>query len=421
MKQKDLVKFQFKKEVITIKKSKLIIICLVMIFTIVGCGVNNVKQSKESSNNKHQLTEEEKLEDFEYMYTLLKENYPFFEVNKRLNGVDWLNNKDEYINWIKATSDDKSFFDTLDKILSELHNGHTLMLNKPFYLELKNYYEKYSYERESWVQQVNKPKTVERYSAMKENENTVASAQNTNNKNVVTKDLEEGKIAYISIASLNDLNVEEDFKTINPYLEHIKNYKDLIIDIRGNGGGTDVYWKNIVKRLINKPLEYTYYMAFRGGAFDEQFLKDAYGYGYEKLEPISNIDKENLKKLPPEVKTDFKYYKKFPDKIEPKNPVDFKGKIYLLVDGANFSASEQFANFAKSTGFATLVGEATGGDGIGFEPGICELPNSGYLVRFPEEMGLNPDGTCDFETKTEPDITVHEEPLNTVVKLINKG
>src|SRR5690554_1682467 len=44
-----------------------------------------------------QLTMEEKIEDFEYLYNLFKENYPFFEVNKRLNGIDWLSNKEHYI------------------------------------------------------------------------------------------------------------------------------------------------------------------------------------------------------------------------------------------------------------------------------------------------------------------------------------
>ena len=169
-------------------------------------------------------------------------------------------------------------------------------------------------------------------------------------------------------------------------------------------------------------------MAFRGGDFEEQFLKNAYGFGYDKLEPISNIDKEKLTNMPPELKEDFKYYYKATDKIEPDNPVGFTGKIYLLVNGNNFSASEQFANFSKSTGFATLIGEKTGGDGIGFEPAICSLPNSGYLFRFPEEIGLNPDGTCDFEKKTEPDIAVpakvnsdisKDQAIQTVLKLVN--
>ena len=57
-----------------------------------------IKNEKSYIDCLNQLTQKEKLDDFEYMYTILKENYPFFEVNKRVNGLDWLSNKDEYIN-----------------------------------------------------------------------------------------------------------------------------------------------------------------------------------------------------------------------------------------------------------------------------------------------------------------------------------
>ena len=61
-------------------------------------------------------------------------------------------------------------------------------------------------------------------------------------------------------------------------------------------------------------------------------------------------------------------------------------------------------------------------------PAVCSLPNSGYLFTFPEVMGLNPDGTCDFEKKTEPDIEVpaqmnsdisKDQAIQTVLKLVN--
>lgn len=39
------------------------------------------------------LTVEQRLEDFDYMWKIIEENYPFLEVNKRLNGEDWLAKK----------------------------------------------------------------------------------------------------------------------------------------------------------------------------------------------------------------------------------------------------------------------------------------------------------------------------------------
>lgn len=388
-------------------KSKLSIILIAIIFILSGCGVNNYKLSNESSNiNNKQLTEKEKLDDFEYMYTIIKENYPYLEVNKRLNGVDWLAKKDDYISSIKATPNDESFFNTLNLILSDLNNGHTGMINKNNYYNSKSVFEKYSKMDQAWLEQMNKSKTVERYSFMKQKDEAKSSQGIVRSNNVKTIDLVQGKVGYLAMQSFNTFNIDEDMKIIKPYLEQIKNYNDLIIDIRGNGGGDDTYWsENIVPMLINKPLEEKLYLAYRGGAFLEPFVKNRMG-GYEKLEPISNIYNENLKNLPPELKEDFKYYLKIISNYEPKNSVGFEGKIYLLVDKKVFSASEAFAIFAKSTGFATLVGEKTGGDGLGCDPAVCALPNSGYVFRFTQEMGLVSDGACNFENKTETDIQV---------------
>lgn len=384
------------------RKNKIICIVVVIMFIFTVWGMN--KDNNITINNK-QLTEKEKLDDFEYMYTVLKENYPYFEVNKRLNGVDWLAKKDDYINKIKATSNDKSFFNTLSSILLDLNNGHTDMLDKNNYFYSKSIYENNS-EREAWSSQLNNFKTIERYSYIREKENLKSSSENVKFNNVKTMDLKEGSIAYLAIHSLNTFNIDEDMEIIKPYLEQIKDYNDLIIDIRGNGGGDDRYWSdNIVPMLINKPVEEKKYSAYRGGTFIEPFLKNIIG-GYEKLEPISNIYNENLKNLPPELKEEFKYYSKDINNHETKNSVGFKGKIYLLVDKQVFSASEAFAVFAKNTGFATLVGEKTGGDGIGSDPVVCSLPNSGYVFRFTKEMGLVSDGSCNFERKTEPDIEV---------------
>ncbi|WP_160687695.1 S41 family peptidase [Clostridium sp. C2-6-12] len=411
------------------KKSKLSIVLIIIIFILSGCGVNNSKPSKENSNiNTKQLTEKEKIEDFEYMYKTLQENYPFFEVNKRLNGIDWLSKKEEYTNRIKATYNDESFFNTMNQILLELKNGHTQMLDKNNYSYFKSIYEKYSEENEAWVSQLNNQKTIERYSSISEKGNLNSSSEKIRSNNVKTMDLEKGKIAYIAIHSFNTFNIDEDMKTIKPYLEQIKNYKDLIIDIRGNGGGDTKYWEdNIVPMLINKPLEEELYLVYRGGNFLKPFVMDRMG-GYEKFAHISDIYNENLKNLPPELKEDFKYYLKITSKYEPKNSVGFNGKVYLLVDKYVFSSSEALAIFAKSTGFATLVGEKTGGDGIGFDPAVCALPNSGYIFRFTQEMGLVSDGTCNFEKKTEPDIEVsatinsdiyNDQAVQTVLKLVN--
>jgi hypothetical protein len=382
----------------------------------------NLKQNRAINFNvpytdHSQLTEQEKVQDFEYMYKIMSENYPYFKVNQRLNGIDWLSNKNKYEALIKATDSDDSFFNTMNNILKDLHNGHVHMVSNDFYLLMKKNYELSKSENRAWLNQLNDPKALKRYSAT----NNLFAAS----PNVKTEFLKEGQVAYLSIKSFLLSNVEGDMETIRPFLENSKDCKALIIDIRGNGGGAVSYWaNNIIPMLINTPKYNIEYSAYRGGKFTEQFLRN----GYKTLSPIENIYNHNLKDLPPELKEDFKYYSQSVRSIIPKNPVEFHGKTYLLVDNGVFSAAEAFAAFSKDTGFATLIGEKTGGDGIGGDPAVCVLPNSGYIFRFSKQMGLTSDGTCNFECKTEPDINVsatkgsdlsNDEAVETVLNLLN--
>lgn len=53
-----------------------------------------------------------------------------------------------------------------------------------------------------------------------------------------------------------------------------------------------------------------------------------------------------------------------------------------------------------------VVGERTNGDGVGTDPLLLTLPNSGIVIRFTGEMGLNPDGSANEEMKTIPDVLI---------------
>lgn len=349
------------------------------------------------------LTTSEKVADFEYMYKILKENYPYFKVEIRESGYNWLAHKDEFMQEIENTKDDNDFFAVLQQILQNLQNGHAGMLSADEYDMDKAVYQKYVYT--AWLDQFNNQKAIARYSSMNSNIDSSGGQNLVFTGNVKHAVLDKGKIAYLAIHSLNSFNITPDMKIIKPFLASIKKTKAIIIDIRKNGGGDSAYWSdNLVPMLINHTYFCEDYDAYRGGSFCEPFIKQEFGASYKDLRPVSDI--LYLKNIPPEIKTDFKYYTERQTNISPKDSINYKGKIYLLVDNGVFSSAEMFAAFCKSSKFATIVGTRTGGDGIGFDPAVCVLPNSGYLFRFPQMMGLTSDGTCNFEYGTKPDISV---------------
>ncbi|WP_313638618.1 hypothetical protein, partial [Paenibacillus sp.] len=93
-------------------------------------------------------------------------------------------------------------------------------------------------------------------------------------------------------------------------------------------------------------LKHTFFSGL--GEYSEVFMQARQIIG--NLQPISNIEDEQLPNIPPEATTMFNSYTKMDDILQPIHPVGFKGKIYLLVDSSVYSASEGFAAFAKGIG-----------------------------------------------------------------------
>ena len=355
-----------------------------------------------------QLSEKEKIEDFEYLYKSIEENYPFLEVNKRISGVDWLANKDRYLEWIERTKSDSEFLSILNSILAELNNKHTEMIKSKDTIQIfREIYSNSQGWQKSQLRVLNDKKVLKRYGIEKErsvnnNEGEINNTNEITGVNAVTKDIVDGEIGYISIPQMiSYYKMDNDKKILDEYLEKINDYKALVIDIRGNGGGDSAYWMYLVSKIIDKPYTSGEYMFWKNGNLINKFLNRSLMRFTGNLEKVNTLDKSELPNLPPEIDK-FKYYYKVETKIEPVDSINFKGNIYLLVDRGVYSSAEGFASFAKYSGFATLVGEKTAGDGLGSDPLLASLPNSGYVFRFSKDMGTTEDGTCNEEYKTTP-------------------
>ncbi|WBW95821.1 S41 family peptidase [Oceanirhabdus sp. W0125-5] len=377
-------------------------ISIFMIILFLGLVITGCVDNKPNT-----LTQAQKIEDFEYMYKIIKENYSFLEVNKRVNGIDWLSEKEDFLEEIKNTKDDDEFFYELSYILDRLNNGHTHMLDQSSYENLISVYSESKWHK-AWYEEMSKPEALKRYVYKpKDNnqkadvENMSLSDDNENEKFIIKDNIEtkiiDDKVGYLRIKSFYYFNEEVDKGTIKDFIYDIKGLDGLIIDIRGNGGGTSSFWaRNIIPLLIEKELRTDFYNFSRGIGFTYKFFKN----NRFQIEGFENLKK--MKHLPPEVFIDFKYYTKDVATIEPRESINFKGKVFLLVDEGVYSAAEMFAVYAKETGFATLIGETTGGDGITKDPAVCTLPNSGFVFRFSYIMGTTQSGVCNEEMKTIP-------------------
>lgn len=385
---------------IKIKKCVLILISILML-VLISCGKNELKSP---------LTLDQKIEDFDFLYSTIKENYPFLAVNERITGENWLGNREEYIELIKEINSDMDFLYALDLILSDLNSGHTHVLDKYTYEEFLDIYdEDYSWPDKLQRKVLNNSTAKRRYKVTEDlynygNRDIVEKGYNK--RNVIAKDIIEGDIGYISINDMLLLkDMDEDKKIIEPYLENIKDYEVLVLDIRNNTGGDERYWAEyLLPKIIDKTYSTTHYYFWKDGKEIKKFFKAC------KFTPdkVAELKENELPNLPPEIFKDFKYYSDSNITIEPKESIKFKGNIYLLTNKEVYSAAESMAIFCKDTGLATLIGGITGGDGVGTDPLLAMLPNSGYIFRYPKDFGTTSNGTCNEEFKTIPNYVVDD-------------
>ena len=242
----------------------------------------------------------------------------------------------------------------------------------------------------------------EKYADFYQNESEEIQKQ-SNSDNVVAKIIEDEKIAYLKIKSFSTDSTEE----IMEFLQDVKNYPYLMIDIMDNDGGYTGYWEKIILSLINEPITIKSNYLIRGGEYSMENYYSKYDSNNLIIDDIKNYP--NYNDLPKEIKDDFKYYileeRHFPN----EHSIGFKGKIFLLVNDYTFSAADNLVNVCMQIDTVTVIGCKTAGGGIGFTPLYIKLPNSGLIVRFEGEIGLNEDGTSNF-MGTNPDIEIEKVP-----------
>jgi hypothetical protein len=156
-----------------------------------------------------------------------------------------------------------------------------------------------------------------------------------------------------------------------------KEIKNLVIDLRANGGGDISNYAALAKYIRNnsfKVADTAVAIAKSFGPYTK-YIKSGF---FNNLGLLLFTRKGN------DGRYHFGYWERHI--IKPKQKNHFSGNVYVLTNGLTFSASSLFCNAVKGESNVTLVGENTGGGWHG-NSGIMipdiTLPNTKLRVRLP--------------------------------------
>ena len=200
---------------------------------------------------------------------------------------------------------------------------------------------------------------------------------------------------------------EKDGKIIRAFLDKAKGkYRKLIIDVRNNGGGSPYYvYENLVRPFLDESVTYDQVAGIRKKYRDnlkKSLLRELRKFISTKKEHV--VSTEEIAAPEGFDANDWVFYR-LTRRIEPRNRYNFDGSIYVLTNGASFSAVDNYANEVKRMGFARVVGQNTkGGCAAYIAPPVIRLPASGMIFRVETELVINPDGSVNELFGTPPDI-----------------
>lgn len=392
----------------------------------------------KDKKDQKELSQEERVEDFNYLFNQIRDNYPFFGILKRQYGIDFLGNYSRYLNEVKFCKSDQEFQKIMQNIMADLHNDHATIADEEYVKETLEYYSHFWKDPSMYYEflTMNKESVRDRYNIKgvqssqigKEKSKKKSGHKKTsletltedNGENLQTKIIKPGLGLVRVNEMLAEYELSDDMEKLDEFLENNPNLKALIIDIRQNSGGNIEYWQNyLLPRLIEKKVSVENHMFFRDGMRTKMLLQSE-DISYENIENVNlaNIDLNHKEDL-----ENFSYYSKDEIEISPLKENKFKGNLYLLVDEGVYSAAEGLANFCKNTKIAKLVGHKTGGDGITLGVINDVLPNSGLVFTYTNTLGYAPDGSINEEEKTNVDIVTESlnESIDTIKKLEKIG
>ena len=232
-------------------------------------------------------------------------------------------------------------------------------------------------------------------------------------------------IGFLTIPTFGYL--KEDGKKFKEFIDDSfnifksNNIKNLIIDVRNNGGGHSDLAKYIASYLTSRPIFSFNRISWRSSQQIRDFvLNDVQNktHGYYGQKDYDNLLSVKLGEC---------YYW---DCTIDSNPIDqkqiFEGNVFVLSNAMCFSSTTDFLAMIRDFNLGQIIGTATGGFPNSF--GDCyffNLPNTNMHISVSQKLFVRPSGN-ENDNDLTPDYVVtqtnkdREKEIDTVVEFTKK-
>lgn len=342
------------------------------------------------------FTKEEMLDDYEYFWNELEENWPYFHTAKE-NNIDLSEIKAKYKEKISEKSLHINVFNVMSDMVDEISSYDVLgkvyvvnLYNKAI-MSMESRYE----SNQAITEILNDKDTIQKYRYINKNllfkvignygisailgADTQTSAKNDFDKNIQVEIIEKDKIARIKINSMfvsenNQVMAsiyEENFKEI---YKNLSNYEHIIFDVSDCVGTSSYLWENfIIAPNIEADKYYSIICVYNNTKNNEKFYsKEARPssklVGFKDLEYLNNFNSYFKHKMT--VKSNL-----YENNIS-------KAKKWIITSKNTKLEANNFVNYAKETKFATIIGTDIGKIDVPVGVGMIKLPKLGLVIAY---------------------------------------
>lgn len=382
------------------KRLFLILITIILVTSMCSCSTSVEGQYSD---------------DYALLWNKLESSYPYFNYLRDSMKIDLDDIRARYSEKVRSIESAEDFASILNSIFSELHNfGHLYLVDPEVYKTYYNAYiydEDYTFNREPFVDILEASDLSEIYvkPESKEEQESETAAQAPE---IWVQYFDDCDALYLRINSFQHELIERDGVSIKKALDDHPGIKNLIIDITNNYGGSDWYWEQNLVATLGGRYKFSYRSYYKKTDLTDEYYGSLESTGIPEAAP-EWIDELGLDRC-------FNNNVIVPSEdINVGEAADIKK--WVLTSERTYSSSDKFVNFCKQTGWATVVGTKTGGDGLASTPLLLKLPDSGLLVRFSALAGENSDGSMNVAGTAPDEVCIKgEDPMDRCLELIRE-